>query len=277
MSVFIDAGLLIIGSRMKRISERFLSELTKVYKKQNIQFEPAWFPIIYMLDKKGPLSLTEIANELEISHSAISQMITQLQNKKIVEIVPNMADARVKRIFFTSKGLKLLKQVQSVWEALIQTFDQMLPREEQTMFFKSLSNLEEKISSGFLTNHTLKLLSAPSIDVICLEADQKYINKVIKWANVEGVNFIPGENRVLVATSHNDIVGFASYSIEKGNVNLKYLFISQGLRRQGIGTKIMESLYKSYLDKTNGYFKISEPCIDLIKLLIKTNYSFKVK
>jgi DNA-binding MarR family transcriptional regulator/GNAT superfamily N-acetyltransferase len=276
MSVFIDAGLLILGSRMKRISERFLSELSKVYKEQKIQFEPAWFPIIYMLDKKGPLSLTEIANELEVSHSAISQMITQLQDKKIVEIVPNETDARVKRIFFTSKGQKLLKQVHSVWKALIQTLDHILPKEEQTLFLRSLSNLEEKIASGFMANHTLELLLASPIDIVCSEADQKHIDKVIKWAKGEGFNFVPGENRVLVATSHNDIVGFASYTCDNEKVNLQYIFVSPDIRRQGIGTKLMESLNKSYLDKTNGYFKLRKPGIDLIKLLIKANYSFKV-
>jgi ribosomal protein S18 acetylase RimI-like enzyme len=122
----------------------------------------------------------------------------------------------------------------------------------------------------------LDLLLASPIDVVCSEADQKYIDKVIKWSKGEGFNFAPGENRVLVATSHNDIVGFASYTCDNEKVNLQYIFVSPDFRRQGIGTKLMESLKKSYLDKTKGYFKLSESSLDLIRLLIKANYSFKV-
>ncbi|NJK96738.1 MAG: MarR family transcriptional regulator [Bacteroidales bacterium] len=76
-----------------------MNEVSRVYKLQNIRFEPVWFPIFFLLDKKGPLSLTEIAQELEVSHSAISQMITQLQSKKLVEIQSDQSDARIKKSF----------------------------------------------------------------------------------------------------------------------------------------------------------------------------------
>ena len=114
MNIYADAGLLILGTRMKRISDRFLSEVSKIYKERKIGFEPVWFPVFYLLDMKGPMSLTEIANELEVSHSAISQMIAQLEKKKLVEMVPNDADARVKLMYFTTKGRNLLDEVHAM-------------------------------------------------------------------------------------------------------------------------------------------------------------------
>ena len=277
MTVFHDAGLLIVGSRMKRIGDRFLSEVSKVYKHQSIPFESAWFPIIYILDKKGPLSLTEISNALEISHSAISQMITQLQDKDIVEIIPHETDARVKRICFTFKGQNLLSQVHDVWQALIHTLDDILPKEEQIIFLQSLSTLEEKITSGFMAGQTLKILNASPVAIQCLDADKLLKKKVVNWSKVAGIAFAPGNNPLLVALSQNEIVGFVSYIYDKGMVEVRYIYIASVFRRQGIGTRLMESLYHSFMGTENGCFHLGEPDLAVIKLLIQLNYSFKVK
>ncbi|MEJ2628142.1 MAG: helix-turn-helix domain-containing protein, partial [bacterium] len=68
-------GELILGTRLKRISDKFLTDVSKIYKKLNIPFEVSWFPIFYLLNEKGKLSVTDLARELEITHSAVSQMI----------------------------------------------------------------------------------------------------------------------------------------------------------------------------------------------------------
>jgi DNA-binding MarR family transcriptional regulator/predicted GNAT family acetyltransferase len=276
MTIYKNAGLLILGTRLKRISERFLSEVAKVYKEQKIEFEPAWFPILFLLDKKGPLSLTEIASELEVSHSAVSQMISQLQNKSIVEPISQQADARVKRIFFTLKGQSLLNQTHDIWKALAQTLDQILPKETQSLFLDSLSNIEEKIASGFLSNHTLSLLGTLPINIICLETDPKNTDKLLKWAKKRNINLELDNNRFLIATHHNNIVGFSTYLPIENAIDLKCIFVSSDYQQQGVGTNLIKTLYESYLEKKNGYFQLNVPSLELIKLLIKTNYSFKV-
>ena len=84
MIFYREAGELIFGSRLKRISERFLMDVSKIYKSLNIPFEVSWFPLFYLLNERGKLSVTEIARELEITHSAVSQLVTILQKKKLI-------------------------------------------------------------------------------------------------------------------------------------------------------------------------------------------------
>lgn len=276
MSIYKNAGLLILGTRLKRISERFLSEVSKVYKQQKIEFEPAWFPILFLLDKNGPSSLTEMAQELEISHSAVSQMITQLHSKSIVEPILEQSDARVKRIFFTAKGQALIQQTHAVWLALTQTLDQVLNDDDQQQFLESLSTIEDKIATGFLSTNTLSILAATPVEIICKEADNKNVDKLLKWTKKKSINLELGNNKFLVATHENNIVGFVSFQLIESAVRLNDIYVTSEYRQQGVGTKLLEMLYATYLEKTNGYFQLHVNSLEFVKLLIKTNYSFKV-
>lgn len=169
MSVFNDAGLLIIGTRLKRLSDRFLTEVSRIYKSQNIRFESAWFSIFFLLDKKGSLSLTEIASELEVSHSAISQMITQLLDKKVVEIQQDISDARIKKIVFSAKGKKLIEQVHPIWAALQKSLNQLMSADVTgEHFLKTISQIEEKLTNNTLYETTLAHIdkSSPEVEIV---------------------------------------------------------------------------------------------------------------
>ena len=69
MSFYSEIGELILGTRLKRISERFLIDLSKIYKSRNIPFEPSWFSIFYLLDQNKQMSIGEIASKMDISQS----------------------------------------------------------------------------------------------------------------------------------------------------------------------------------------------------------------
>lgn len=277
MNLYEDAGLLILGTRMKRLSERFLSEVSRVYKEQKIHFEPAWFPIVFLLDKHGPLSLTEISNALDVSHSAISQMISQLQTKKIVENVPTETDGRVKRIYFTPKGLKLVSQVRPVWQALNTSLSQLLPDVEKGQFIGYLIKMEGKIGSGDLANQTLHLLNSFPLEIVCREADDASREKLMKWMNGEGCDISILSGSLLVAYVKNEPAGIVAYNADTECIELNYIFVSPDFRRQGVASRLLETLFTCYLNQPGGFFKMKEPNMDILKLLIKLNYSFKVK
>jgi DNA-binding MarR family transcriptional regulator len=119
-------GVLVFGSRLRRLSESFLSDVNKVYKQHGIRFDAAWFPIFYMLSNKGSLSIRDISIELEVSHSAASQLISKLQEKGLIRSGTDKKDARKKVVSFTGKGQKLLIQVKPVWEAVQNAMNELL-------------------------------------------------------------------------------------------------------------------------------------------------------
>lgn len=275
MSIFQDAGLLITGTRLKRLSERFLNEVSRVYKSQDIRFEPAWFPVFFLLDKKGALSLTEIAAELDVSHSAISQMITQILSKKIVEIQSDASDARVKKIVFSSKGKRLLEQVHPVWVALQKSLSQVLPANvSHTDFLNLMSHLEEKLSNNFLSETTINIIQELS-PVVELTIPDVILKKKLKyWLQYENINYSIHSDLLLVALHRGNIIGFTAYEIQPDSLFLKLVFVNPFQRRKGIALQMLQFLHAHH---SSPCFLLEDANLDLIRVLIKSAYSFKVK
>ena len=65
--------------------------------------------MFYILSQKQEVSIKEISDELYVSHSAISQLISSLQQKGLIKSVVSKKDARHKAITFTAKGTRLLQ------------------------------------------------------------------------------------------------------------------------------------------------------------------------
>ncbi len=274
MSIFNDAGLLIIGTRLKRLSDRFLNEVARIYKSQNIRFEPAWFPIFFLLDKKGSLSLTEIASELEVSHSAISQMITQLLDKKVVEIQQDASDARIKKIVFSVKGKKLIEHVHPIWAALQKSLNQLMPGDiTGDQFLKTISQIEEKLTNNSLYEITLTNIDKNSPEIELVQPDELTKVKFLAWVKNETTEYSYNSGKLLLALQGKTILGFAVYDVSEQSIFLKYLYITPLHRRKGIAFQILHFLKDQ---ESPVCFNIDNANIDLIKLFIKAGFTFKV-
>jgi DNA-binding MarR family transcriptional regulator len=130
MAFYQQTGVLVFGSRLRRLSESFLTDINQVYRRLGIPFDAAWFPIFYMLAQEESLSIRDISEALETSHSAASQLVTKLQEKGLIRSVTDRSDARKKKVAFTPKGQKMLRQVRPVWAAVQSAMDELLEESE---------------------------------------------------------------------------------------------------------------------------------------------------
>lgn len=92
MNFYESLGFLVFGSRMRRLSEFFLIELNKVYHNLDLDFEASWFPMFFLVSNQHPVSLNDIAKQLEISHSAVSQLASVLKKKGLITSVKSQID-----------------------------------------------------------------------------------------------------------------------------------------------------------------------------------------
>lgn len=148
MNFYQQLGFLVFGSRLKRLGDTFLNDVNKIYKSHNIQFDASWFPVFYILSQKEEVSIKEISDDLNVSHSAISQLITSLQQKGLIRSVVSKKDARHKAITFTAKGQKLLTRIQPVWNALLQAMEELANENTQSKkVLEALTALEKNLQS----------------------------------------------------------------------------------------------------------------------------------
>ncbi|MBB6479082.1 MarR family winged helix-turn-helix transcriptional regulator [Spirochaeta isovalerica] len=147
MGFYEETGILILGTRLKRLSERFLSEVGKIYEKLDISFEPAWFPLFFLLHKKGSLSVTEIADELNVSQPGASQIVSLLNRKGLVAMEADSFDRRRKIVSFTSEGEELLSELIPVWKTLESSmFELFHDGSEGFDVVRSFNQLEQKLN-----------------------------------------------------------------------------------------------------------------------------------
>jgi DNA-binding MarR family transcriptional regulator len=138
MNFYQDIGFLVFGSRLKRLGDTFINDVNRIYNDHNIPFDASWFPVFYILSRKKETSIKAIADELNVSHSAISQLVSSLQQK----------DARNKAITFTVKGEKLLERIQPVWNALEKAMEELAGESAHSKkILKALTAMESGIKN----------------------------------------------------------------------------------------------------------------------------------
>ncbi len=188
MSIYKKTGALLFGTRLKRLSDQFLSDLSVIYRNADIHFEATWFPVFYLLDTRQEVTISSIARLLEITHSGASQMVTSLKKKGFVQISQVCADKRLKTVSFTAKGEEKLKEIKPVWYALQETMDVMVSSKgDHSRILDLLEVLEEDMARINLVETVEKRLQfnqfLEEIEVIPYreEMHDLFMSLVLKW------------------------------------------------------------------------------------------------
>lgn len=146
MNFYQTVGYLFFGTRLKRLSEFYISDVNKIYQKHKINFDASWFPVFYILSRDKEVSIRKISNELYISHSAASQMVSSLQEKGFVRSKVSKEDARHKVVTFTAKGEKMLEKVKPVWDTLNKVMEDVIAESPASKkLLQSLSSFENSL------------------------------------------------------------------------------------------------------------------------------------
>lgn len=115
-NVIRKAGRLALGTRIKLLAERMLQDGSDIYKSLNIDFEPRFFAVFYLLKDNPSLTVTEIASHIGISQPAVTQILNSMIKKNLVKIVKDKNDTRKKIITISKKGEAMLPQLLPLWK-----------------------------------------------------------------------------------------------------------------------------------------------------------------
>ncbi len=116
-----------------------------IYKANNIDFEPKWFPVIYTLYFKPVLSVVEIANEIGYTHPSTISLLKELEKEKLIRSKKDKADERKRLVQLTAKGQDLVEQMKPVWKIIEAATAQLIDTQNNLM--KAITEVEEQISA----------------------------------------------------------------------------------------------------------------------------------
>lgn len=121
-----ELGSMTFASRLKRLGDRLKAEATRSYHEHGIEFNDSWFLVALVLSQREPVSITEAADALGVSHPAIIQMSTAMARKGLVRVEADPQDLRRRLLLLTDKGRKTVEALQPIWKAVGDCTDDMI-------------------------------------------------------------------------------------------------------------------------------------------------------
>ncbi|MBX2876004.1 MAG: bifunctional helix-turn-helix transcriptional regulator/GNAT family N-acetyltransferase [Saprospiraceae bacterium] len=279
MNFYKAAGGLILGTRLKRLSDRFLQEVGQIYQELEIEFEPSWFPVFFLLREKGDLSMTDIAAAMDVSHSAISQMISSLRKRELIQLIEDPQDARRKKVSLTLLGDTLLQKVIPVWHSMQLAMPTLWESETRQMqFLEELDALEERLSQKVFSAKTLALVPALEFELVQLDTSKPNPAFEVFKADSEGRFLTLPEGVQIWGTIYkSQIIGALAMYVDSSNgLHLWQVFVQAEYRRKGLATSMIIEALQALNTTPNAALKVEDPQLPLIQLLIKAKLTFTV-
>jgi DNA-binding MarR family transcriptional regulator len=166
MNYYQSLGYLVLGSRLKRLSELFLSEINKAYRAEGIVFETTWFPVFQLLSVHKSLTIQELCEQIEVSHPAASQLVTNLKSKGLVATATSPDDARKQLVKLSPEGKKLLKKIIPVWDAIRETMEEVAGGSpESEAILNTLTTLETAFRSTNIVERIAEKINQPKKNI----------------------------------------------------------------------------------------------------------------
>jgi len=129
---------------LRRLSERFDRDATRLYAAQNIRFEQRWYGLLNQLVLNGPMSIGDIARALRITHVSVSQASRSLETAGIIISTASTKDARRRELNLTPKGDALVAQLSPLWMALNNVGEEL--NTEASDVVRALDQLEDALA-----------------------------------------------------------------------------------------------------------------------------------
>lgn len=117
--VLADLGHVFLGSRLKRLAERFQAGAAQAFRDAGHAIQPSQMPLLAALDRFGSLSVGAMVDCLGVSQPAVTRNLGGLVALGLVETTVSASDRRQKTIALTPAGTDFLTRVKAdVWPKL---------------------------------------------------------------------------------------------------------------------------------------------------------------
>jgi DNA-binding MarR family transcriptional regulator len=93
------------------------ADIDRIYAEAQISgLKPSWVMELLRLHARGPMTITELARSVQLTHSAVSQKVAAMQGAGWVRTTVG-TDARSKRVALTAKARRMTGRLAAEWRA----------------------------------------------------------------------------------------------------------------------------------------------------------------
>lgn len=135
-----------LGTLLRHLIELLDGEVEAAYVAADLSWRPRYTPVLRALMSQGPQTIKAIALKIGISHSAVSQTVTQMVKDELVDLRPGK-DARERIVTLTPKTEQMIPRLQRQWAAVnlaADTLDQELSAPLSGVVKEAIAALSEQ-------------------------------------------------------------------------------------------------------------------------------------
>ncbi|MEO0738186.1 MAG: bifunctional helix-turn-helix transcriptional regulator/GNAT family N-acetyltransferase [Cyanobacteria bacterium J06649_12] len=254
MDFYSQIGKVALGSRLRRLSDRFTEDAAKIYTLYNVAIEPKWFPVFYVLSQKENAAVTEIAQIIGQSHASVSQIVRGMSTRGLVTTKKHSQDARVSVVELSDAGKQLIPDLEQQCDDVSQTVEELL-LESQHDLWNAIAEVEFLLADRSFWDRVQavrKIREQKSVDIIDyspeLYDDFKRLNYewIQKYFQLEDADHqflnhpdekvLKSGGHILMARHNSEIVGTCALIKSAGNTyELAKMAVTEKAQGKGIG------------------------------------------
>lgn len=254
MDVFTQLGGLALGSRLRRLSDRLMTDGGRIYPKRNLDFEPIWFPLFFLLSTTDSISVGDASQSLGVTQPAVTSTYQELVRRGLVVVAKDPSDQRRRLLSLSTEGKAMLPKLRILWGNIDRAIAG-LQSEIERDFMSDIDGIERALDHRSLFERTedeLRREGNPSILMRDYTPDdqQTFVDLNVEWlekhfeledadrpalSDPTGYIVEPG-GRIFMAEVEGKVVGTCSL-ISKGNAvyELAKMAVTETAQGQGVG------------------------------------------
>ena len=152
----IEMGYAGLTGRLKRLSDAFIYQTRDFYREHESDIEPNWHMIFMLLQKNEKMTVTEIADTLQLSHPAIVKLINKMKKRGYVDAEIDSQDNRKYQLMLSQKAKQKLPVLQEYWTAGEKALEELL--DFNTRLLDEIQKLEDRMAEADFRTRMDKLL-----------------------------------------------------------------------------------------------------------------------
>jgi N-acetylglutamate synthase-like GNAT family acetyltransferase/DNA-binding MarR family transcriptional regulator len=261
LDIISELAELAFASRLKRLSERLMKDVSLLYKKLNVDFESRWFSLLFALNRKSPMSITELASALGLTHTAINQLASEMIQKNLINSTKGKMDERQRLLSISKNGRRVASSLSPVWEE-IRLETKRLIEESGFDLLSAIGKIENRLDERNMYERVwfrlkkslpgkLEILEyRPAWKKCFFELNQEWLLENFEMEETD-LKLLSDPNGKIIRTGgaiffariENRIVGTCALIKHRdGILELAKLAVTKKFRRNGIGKKLVQAV-----------------------------------
>lgn len=225
----------------------------RLYRELGMDIEPNWYAVFKLVDKCGPKTVGEIADNIGFSRPSVVSIVNKMVKAGYLDAERSGGDNRKRILKLSRKAIDLMPEFERVWIAGTASMKRMLPETDALEF---LALLEERTSESGFRDRTLETYKAKEPVLYCEDLAFEFARLNYEW--IEEMYEVKEHDReqldhprehiidpggqIFYAMIGEETVGTVALKPDGDNcVELAKMAVTSGYRGYGIGDKLMEA------------------------------------